>query len=161
MLVIPPHTMTPIVENIIRTLTGQADAEAIDDALLNAAFLFEKSRGLTPCAWPDEVVAANISREDVVRLQRAVVAYVERAGVGSWTLGKCFDPALKHVLVAVLRRHLDGDSGELFQGMIALDNIGEPVFGEIRSRSILNESRNREFTRDYLSRYASSDAAAG
>jgi hypothetical protein len=153
--------MTSLVENIVRTLTGQADVAAVDDALLNAAFLFEKSRGLPPCGWPDEVVAANITRDEVARLQRAVVAYVERNGFGSWALGKCFDPALRPVLVTVLRRQLDGDTGELFQAMIALDNLGEPVFAGVGSRSILDESRNRELAREYLSRYGSGDAAAG
>jgi hypothetical protein len=153
--------MAPIVESIVAALNDQADADAHHDALLNAAFLFEKSRGLTPCAWPDEVLSANVSREDVASLQRAVAAYVEREGVGSWVLGKCFDPALKPLLVAVLRRQLDGDAGELFQAMIALDNLGEPVFGGVRSRSVLDESRNRELAREFLSRHCGGDAVAG
>jgi hypothetical protein len=152
--------MTPLVEDIACTLADGADAEAINDALLSAAFLFEKQRGLAPCAWPADVIAADVSDEDIARLQRAVVAYVEREGVGSWVLGKCCDPALKPVLVAVLRRQLDGDPGELYQAMIALDNLGEPVFGDIGSRSILDESRNRELVRAYLSRHCSGDGVA-
>ena len=153
--------MTPLVENIITTLSDDANAEAIDDALLNAAFVFEKSRGLAPCGWPDEIVAIDLDHEDVPALKRAVVAYVGRKGVGSWTLGKCFDSALKPILVAVLRRQLDGDSGELFQAMIALDNLGEPVFGEVCYKSILDESRNRELAREYLSHYGQTDLPAG
>ena len=131
--------MATIVESIITVLNDQTDADALHDALLNAAFLFEKSRGLTPCCWPDEVCAANLSREDVLRLQGAVVAYVEREDCGSWVLGKCFDPTLKPVLLRVLRRQLDGDTDELFQAMVALDHLGEPVFGEVHSRSMASQ----------------------
>src|SRR5688572_5613796 len=103
--------MPPIVENIIAVLERQADAGAVDDALVSAGFLFEKSRGVPPCAWPDEVVESNASAEDLGRLRDAVVAYVQRSGVGSWTLGKCSDESLKPVLVSVLQRQLQGDAG--------------------------------------------------
>src|SRR4051812_7912742 len=141
--------MAPIVENIIAVLERQ-DAGSVDDALLNAAFLFEKSRGVPPCAWPDEVAQSNASPEDIRRLRDAVVKYVKRNGVGSWTLGKCFDESLKAVFVSVLQRQLQGDAGELFQAMIALDNLREPVFGDVRSCSILDEEKNRELARRYL-----------
>jgi hypothetical protein len=159
--VVPADTMVSVIDNIVRALDGRGDAASDDDALLKAAFLFERARGLTPCGWPDEVVIANIGAEEVARVRRAVVAYVEREGVGAWALGKCADPALKPVLVAVLRRQLDGDAAELFQAMIALDGLGEPVFGGVRSRSILDESRNRELAGTYLSRHCSGGAAAG
>src|SRR4051812_49605783 len=98
--------MAPIVENIIAVLERQ-DAGAVDDALLDAAFLFEKSRGVPPCAWPDEVAESDAGPEDIRCLRDAVVRYVQRNGVGSWTLGKCFDESLKPVLVSVLQRQLD------------------------------------------------------
>jgi len=142
--------MAPIVENIIAVLERQPDAGAVNDALLNAAFLFEKSRGVPPCAWPDEVAQSSATPEEMHRLRDAVVKYVQRNGVGSWTLGKCFDKTLKPVLVSVLQRHLQGDAGELFQAMIALDNLREPVFGDVRSRSILDQEKNRELARRYL-----------
>jgi hypothetical protein len=153
--------MAPIVENIIAVLERQPDAGAVDDALLNAAFLFEKSRGVPPCAWPDKVVESNASGEDKRGLRDAVVTYVQRSGVGSWTLGKCFDESLKPVLVSVLHRQLQGDAGELFQAMIALDNLREPVFEDVLSRSILDEQKNRELARRYLEAMQGGRAGAG
>jgi hypothetical protein len=78
------------------------------------------------------------------------VKYVQRNGVGSWTLGKCVDETLKPVLVSVLQRQLQGDAGELFQAMIALDILREPVFADVTHRSILDEEKNRELARRYL-----------
>jgi hypothetical protein len=153
--------MAPIVENIIAVLEQQPDAEAVHEALLNAAFLFEKSRGMSPCAWPDEVVESNASSEDVCRLRDAVVMYTRRTGVGSWTLGKCFDESLKPVLLSVLKRQLHGDAGELFQVMIALHNLREPVFGDESSHSILNEQKNRDLARRYLEAVQGGHAGAG
>jgi hypothetical protein len=144
--------MTSVIEKIRVALERESDDEVINDALLNAAFLFEKARGLSACAWPDEVVECSLSVEDLSALRRAVVAYVERMGVGSWSLGKCCDPTLKPVFIEVVRRQLNGDAGELFQAMIALSNIGEPIFGGVCSRSILDEHTNRELARVYLSR---------
>jgi hypothetical protein len=142
--------MAPIIENIIAVLDRQPGAEAVNDALLNAAFLFEKSPGLPPCAWPDDVVESNLSGEDIRHQRDALVTYVQRSGVGSWALGKCFDESLKPVLVSVVQRQLRGDASELFQAMIAPDNLGDPVFGEVHSRSILDEEKNRELARRYL-----------
>lgn len=156
-----PRTMAPIVENIIAVLERQPDAGAAHDAFLNAAFLFEKSRGVLPCAWPDEVAQSNASPEDMRRLRDAVAKYVERNGVGSSTLGKCFDASLKPVLVSVLQRQLQGDAGELFQAMIALDNLHEPVFGDVSSRSILDEQKNRDLARRYLEAVQGGHAGAG
>lgn len=145
--------MAPIIERIVAALSDPENYGGHPDALRNAGYLFEKFNGLPGSGWPDEVAAANVSDENIARLQRAVVAYVEREGVGTWALSKCDDPALKPVLLAVLRRQLEADADELFQAMIALQNLGEPVFGDDWDQSILDQSRNRELAREYLSRY--------
>jgi hypothetical protein len=142
--------MSPIISRIVADLKNMPDAPSVNDALLDAAFLFEKARGMAPSGWSDEVVAASPDPEEMRLLQRSVVDFVERTGVGSWTLGKCRDASLKPVLLAVLRRQLRGDAGELFQAMIALDNIGEPVFGSSSSYSILDEAENRKLAEEYL-----------
>ena len=144
--------MTSIAQRIIAALEESSNTTMVDDAMLDAAFLFEKARGLPPCGWSDEVVRSNLSQDEMRRLRDAVAVFVERNGIGSWTLGKCADPSLKPVLTAVLRRQLHGDASELFQALIALDNLGEPVFQGAASRSILDEQCIRAFAAHYLDR---------
>lgn len=144
--------MRPVVEHTIEALERETDPYPLHDAVLNAGFLFEKARGFPPCAWPDEVIQAVVTDEDMRRLRNAMVAFVEREGFGSWALGKCACPTLKPVLIRVLRRHVDDDAGELFQAMIALDRLGEPVFVGNTSRSILDEAHNRALVWKYLKR---------
>lgn len=141
-----------MIVRIIQTLDGPSDRATLDEALLNAGFLFEKARGLPFCGWTDEVVRAEIAPTDISRLQGALVGFVEREGFGTWALSKCQDPSLKPVFIQVLRRHLEGDTGELFQAMLALSSLGEDVFQNKHSMSILDEAGNRELARDYLRR---------
>jgi hypothetical protein len=119
---------------------------------VHAAFLFEKARGLPPAGWPDEVVRCAAGDGEVRSLQAVVAAYVRRTGTGAWALGKCGDLAVKPVLVAALRRQLSGggDAGELYQVMIVMEDVGEPVFGADTSRSMTDENRNRRLARHYL-----------
>jgi hypothetical protein len=142
--------MTPIVEGIIAVLEGDSSDNAMHNAMVDAAFLFEKSRGVPPCGWSDEVVQSNASTEDIRRLREAVVRFVQRTGVGTWTLGKCVDPSLKPLFVEVLQRSLKVEEGDLFEAMIALDRIGEPVFGGLNNRCCLAVEVNRELARRYL-----------
>lgn len=142
--------MANLIDRIIQVLESSFDRASLDEALLNAAFLFEKARGLAVCGWSEEIVSADVASADIPRLKRAVVEFVEREGFGTWTLSKCQDPSLKPVFIQGLRRHLQGDAGELFQAMLALDNLGEDVFRGKQSRSILDEADNRELARKYL-----------
>jgi hypothetical protein len=145
------RTVTPIVSRIIAVLDAAYAAEGadVDNALLDAAFLFEKASGLPPSAWSDEVLQATPTPEAMARLRHAVVAFVERTAVGTWTLSKCNDPTLKPLFVALLRRQLHGDAGVLFQTMIALSNLGERIF-PTGSASILDEELNRTLAGRYL-----------
>jgi hypothetical protein len=145
--------MSSIVSRIVSVLEPNGvsdDAAAVDDALLNAAFLFEKARGLPPSAWPAEVINSHPTAANVRRLRDAVASFAERTGLGAWALGKCGDASLKPVLMRIVRRQLLGDPGELFQAMIALENLGDPVFGGMTSRSIRDEGHNRELAQRYL-----------
>ena len=144
--------MGPLVAQILDELRKPSSPAATRDALLNAAFLFEKARGFQPCGWPDEVIAAETSPQDMRQLKDAVCTFVERAGFGTWALSKSADSSFKPLYVQVLRRQVDGDAGEMFQAMIALDIVGEDVFGGRRSRSILDEAANRRMAREYLKR---------
>ncbi len=144
------RVMTDIIARIVTALEDRSDSAAVQEALLDAAFLFEKARGLPLSGWPDEVIRANPDAGEMSPLRSAVVAYAERTGAGSWALGKCDDPSLKPVLVSLLRRHLDGDAGELYQAMIALDNLGEPVFSGAIACSVREEELNRARAKKYL-----------
>jgi len=118
-----------LVDQIIAALRTAQGSE-LNEALLDAAFLFEKARGLTLAhTWSKAVVDAAITEADTARLKAAVVEFVERGGDGLWTLGKCDDPELKPLFIRVLQQELDGDPGKLYQTMIALHNLGERVFG--------------------------------
>jgi hypothetical protein len=142
--------MINLIDRIMQTLEDPSDGVALDEALLNAAFLFEKARKLPACGWPEEVVRTDTISVDILRLKRAVVEFVEREGFGTWTLSKCQDPSLKPVFIQVMRRHLQGDAGELFQAMLALSDLGENVFPDKHSMSVLDEAGNRELAREYL-----------
>lgn len=144
--------MTPIVDRIIRTLGESTDAGAINDAMLDAAFLFEKARGLPPRAWGEDVLNSTIIPSQIQRLQEAVVEYVEWTHRGAWTLGKCNDMRLKPLLFRMLKHHVTNDAEELYQVMVALSNLGEPVFGPDGSTLVRNSARNRELARSFLAR---------
>ena len=141
--------MSPLVDKIVSVLETQLSGPAVDEAILDAAFLFEKARGWPPAGASDAVMQSDVSAEDVVCLKSRLVAFIERGGRGSWALGKTCDPALRPVYAGVLRREIDGDAGELFQAIMALQNIGE-CFDESGSYSLLDESRNRALARRYL-----------
>jgi hypothetical protein len=73
-------------------------------------------------------------------------------GLAVFALGKLFDPGLTEFFVQVLRDHLHGDAGVLYQAMIALDNLGANVFAGRQSMSIRAEDENRALAADFVRR---------
>lgn len=144
--------MPSLVDRIIESLLTRPAEVSQNGTLCTAASYFEKARGLPSAFWLDEpeVVAEEVRPEDVRRLKEAMIAFAEEHGNGSWVLSKCEDPALKPFFQRILRRHLDGDAAELYQAMIALENLGEPVFAGRCVKSILDEPLNRALAREYL-----------
>jgi hypothetical protein len=71
-------------------------------------------------------------------------------GAAVFALGKRYDPDLTGFFVEVLRNYLTGDAGVLYQAMIALDNLGAPVFGGRTSMSVLAEAENRALAAEFL-----------
>jgi len=144
--------MANLIAQIIHTLSSSSRRDALDEALLQAAFLFEKARGLEPCGWPDEVVGADLTPGELCRLKQAVVDFVERAGFGSWSLSKCEDPSLKPVFIRALQRNVGGDPHEMFNAMLALSGLGEDIFEGRRSMCVTETTANRDLAIKYLKR---------
>lgn len=77
-----------------------------------------------------------------------------------WVLGKSSDPQLKPIYLQHLQRFtkslLSANFG-VFQVLIALDNLGEPVFEKDAkgrsSQSVTNVEKNLRQARTYLSRH--------
>ncbi|HEY8748271.1 MAG TPA: hypothetical protein VIM11_09875 [Tepidisphaeraceae bacterium] len=144
--------MLGLIDQIIWTLNTQPLASAIDEAIRNAAYVFEKARGLSPAGmgWPDEIINSIFTDADVKRLKDSLIQFIEKGGKGSWALGKSHDPTLKWTYILVLRREMDADTDELFQAIIALQNIGECFFSEVGGFSILEKEINQSGAKHYL-----------
>ncbi len=90
-------------------------------------------------------------KQELVRLVEENPDHAD-LGTAVWAPGKLFDPLLKPLFESVLRRHLDGDAGVLYQAIIALDNL-EVEFPEAEgSFSIYEEEKNRRMAGAYLER---------
>jgi hypothetical protein len=151
--------MSDLIPHLVRTLGATVPASAaVDRALIDAAFVLEKSRGRWNAAWPARVVAARVTPGAAAQIARAVAAYVDRTHCGCWALGKTADPTHLPILARALQRHLQpgGDAHELYQALIALEDCGAVgVFGEeTRSRSVMHGTENREHAERYLGRSA-------
>ncbi len=155
-----------IWEDIIETVEAHRQHSDLQEALLLATFLFEKSRilpraeallGLSASmGWPEKVAVAPIDDVAKERLSLSLQQLaIERPGdpsIGAvyWALGKLYDPSLITFFQAALKEQLNRNPGALYQVMIALDNLGEKVFGESRSYSIDDVAINIGHARKYL-----------
>jgi hypothetical protein len=134
------------------------DPEAVNDGIQLAMSFIEHARGQTDgLDWP-EVVAEPASPADLDRLRDLLTEPVRArpspavAGPAVFALGKLYDPGLTEFFVQVLRDHLHGDAGVLYQAMIALDNLGANVFAGRQSMSIRDEDENRVLAADFVRR---------
>ena len=147
--------MTRLVDRALDAIRGGDPAAAADGIRLAASF-FEHARGQTHGLDRPEVLAEPAGPADLARLRNALVAVVRSgapapvAGAAVFALGKAHEPGLRDFFVEVLRAYLDGDAGVLYQAMIALDNLGVPVFAGRRSMSVLAEGENRALAAAFL-----------
>jgi hypothetical protein len=139
-----------IIDQVISTLESESSGPVFDEAIRNAAFLFEKAEGLQPAGWSDEIIKANVTCEDLARLKFTLAKLIERGGRGVWALSKSCDPKVKATCLRVLRRELNGDAGELYQAIVALQNIGECLGKVGSSQGLIDVAENRESARKYL-----------
>src|SRR5579883_2447070 len=146
-----------LVNSIITTLVNK-DKENLEEAILNAFFLFEKFRGVKACGWTQEVIDVDISIEKVKRLQDALMNFIKEEldnpiiSSAIAALGNLNDKKLKTVLIEIMENVIDINPDALYQAMIALDCIGEDVFGSKTSRSSLETKENERLARLYIKR---------
>jgi hypothetical protein len=137
----------------------------VDEAILNAAFLFEKwvAREVTSDpgeyqsrGWSQDVAAAPLDEDACARLRDSLVALVTEypddlhCASAYWALGKLGDGDLLPVFRAGLEYRVARDTDAVYQIMIALRNLGEPVFAG-RGSSSYDDPDNVKLARDYLS----------
>ncbi len=136
----------------------------IDSQFLTAAaFRFEAARGVRHSDFETVIIAEaeldTIAPDDLARtLWNWLAADGANSSLRSsayWALGKRSDSRDLAPLVAALRCELPRDADVVYQILIALENLGEPVFPrEQRERS----SRDHAFNRAAAERYLASRA---
>lgn len=125
-----------------------------------AAFLFEKENGNVLGNYEEGVVAdSKLEGRDPRELKKELIESVtfptelneqDRTPV-YWVLSKTFDSELIEWWTSQLRKEVEDETGCVFQILIALDNLEEPVFGKGRSsRSICETELNLRDARNYL-----------
>jgi hypothetical protein len=117
----------------------------IDSVYLNeAAEFFSSQGGSQASAASDEIAARIWSALDVgLPEELRVTAY--------WALGKRSQKEDKRRFVAALEREITRSHSTCYQIMIALDNLGEPVFSSARAgSSVLEAEQNVADAKRYL-----------
>lgn len=152
---------------VARTVAAHAEHDDIQEAIGNAAFLFEKSHAHQAgddyrgdnLGWTDEVDAEPVDFAARDRLRDTLVAFVKRrpddlnCGSAYWALGKLHDSSLRDLYAEALEYYLNaGEPTVLFQVLIALDNIGERIFEGVGGSGSNEYEKNERLARNYLSR---------
>ena len=132
----------------------------IDSPFLTAAaFRFEAARGVRHSDFETEIIAeSNLTAIPPHDLAQILWHWLATEGADSplrgsayWALGNRRDPRDVAPLVAALRRELPRDADVAYQILIALENLGEPVFPpEQRERSSRDHELNRAAAQRYL-----------
>jgi len=130
------------------------------DAILAATFLFERALGNEMGDYElDEIRRWELGDSDPDPIAKEMMSSVLEEGTEDaaycrsvyWALGKRFDPALVPFFKERLALELKRDVEATYQIMIALDNLGEPVFSPARSScSVLDHDLNRADAEGYL-----------
>jgi HEAT repeat protein len=150
--------MRRLVEEALAAIAHEDPGVTAEGIRLAISF-FEYSLGQTAGLDREDVVAEPASPADLAKLRASLVDLVRAgapdpvAGAAVFALGKLHDPGLTEFFVEVLRTYLKGNAGVLYQAMIALDNLGEHVFGGRRSMSVLAEAENRALAQVFLRHY--------
>lgn len=99
----------------------------------------------------------RMQADDIERLKQALLTFVHdnrhHPQLSSAIHGLCYLAAsdTKGVLIEVLRDSIGRDSGTLYQAILALEALGDNLYGPRSSTSFDEVERNERVARDYLS----------
>jgi hypothetical protein len=143
----------------------QPQQQTIADALIDAGEMIRMwrlfggdpggSAVVGPFSEPTEY--PWVQSDDVERLKQALVSFVrdhprhEQLASAVHGLQYLAAPNTKGLLVEVLRDCLGRDSGALYQTILALEALGENLYGPRQNTSCDEVERNERVAREYLS----------
>ena len=147
----------------------QPQPETIADSLIDAGEIMRMWRffggdpGGSAVVGPfsEETEYPWVQADDVDRLKQALVTFLRRhphhPQLGSAVHGLQYlaAPDTKSLLVEVLRDCLGRDSGALYQTILALEVLGDNLYGPRLSTSYDEVERNERVAREYLSSQSS------
>jgi hypothetical protein len=155
-------------QQLIDTVEAHRRHGDLQEAILQAAFLFEKANlapqleatvGLAHSqGWTREVVAEPVDlaacEQLAASLQQFAMERPDDPSIGSvfWALGKVSGTALVPFFQGALREHVHRNPGTVYQILIALENRGERPFPRQASMSVTNVVENVAFAEAYLAR---------
>jgi len=143
----------------------QPQQETITDSLIDACEIMRMWRffggdpGGSAVVGPfsEQTAYPWVQADDVDRLKQALVSFVrdhphhEQLGSAVHGLQYLAAPDTKDLLVEVLRDCLGRDSGALYQTILALEALGDNLYGPRLSTSYDEVERNERVAREYLS----------
>lgn len=147
----------------------QPQPDMIADSLIDAGEIMRMWRffagdpGGSAVVGPfsEEAEYPHVQADDIERLKQALVAFVRahphHAHLGSAVHGLCYlaAPDTKGLLIEVLRDCIGRDSGALYQTILALEALGDNLYGAQSSTGYDEVERNERVARQYLSSQAS------
>jgi len=144
----------------------QAETHSIADSLADAGEILRMWRffkgnpsslsDIERRARSEETDLPPVASDDIDLLKRALVVFVERHPQHTQMSGAvhalyCLAaPDTKGLLVSVLRDCIGRDSAALYQTILALEALGDNLYGSRSSTSVEEVDRNEKVARDYL-----------
>jgi len=143
----------------------QSQPETIENSLIDAGEImrmwrfFDGDPGGSAVVGPfsEEAKYPHVQAEDVERLKQALVVFVSahprhpQLSRAVFALYYLASPDTKSLLIEVLRDCLGRDSGALYQTILALEALGDNLYGPRLSTSYDEVERNEKVAREYLS----------
>ena len=156
--------MNAFIQRLARRIE-QPQPVTIADSLADAGEIMRMGRffggdpGGSAVVGPfsDEAGYPHVQADDVGRLTQALVAFVRahprhaQLSGAVYALSYSASPDTKGLLIEVLRDCLGRDSVALYQTLLALEALGETLFGPCSSTSCEEVARNESVAREYFS----------